>query len=286
METAIGVFSSPNGAEEAVRQLRQQGIPEEAIVLLTRSENEAKATARGLAVIVGGLAEGAADTSVAIADFLLPGIGPVFALGFGGITLLRLAGIRAASAVGLSLVDEGKTQRPVLDEKRQDTAFFREVLEEGRSLVVVRTESMKLVTSACAILDRLGLGIEEKTLDELKTTTRQVGEAVVIDISGRITVGEGTLVLREIVRNWAESGKKNIVLNLAEVSYMDSSGLGELVRTHTTIRNREGELKLVNLSKLVEDLLHITKLSSVFDIHADEASAINSFGQSSKRSVA
>jgi anti-sigma B factor antagonist len=286
LETAIGVFSSRHGAEEAVEQLRQQGVPEEAIVFLTWSENEAKVAARRFAAIAG-LRSGAADASVAIAEFLLPGLGTVFALGFGKVTLLRLAAVRAASAVGLHVMDGEKIPQQVADvtseEKSKYAAFFREVLKEGRSLVVVRTESRELVASACVILDRLGLGLEERTSSELRITSRQVGEAVVIEMSGRIKVGEGNLLLREMVGNLAESGKKNIVLNLGEVTYMDSSGLGELVKTHSTIRKLQGELKLVNLSKRVEELLQMTKLSSVFDIYEDEASAIGSFGRHSLR---
>lgn len=298
METAMGVFSSRHGAEKAVKQLRQQGIPEEAIVFLTWSEDEAKVAARRLARI-SGLAGGAADASVAIAEFLLPGMGTVFALGFGKVTLLRLAAARAASAVGLHVMEGKKILGPIAnvtagvsshassdvtdDEKSKYAAFFREVLKEGRSLVVVRTESRELVASACVILDRLGLGLEERTSSELRITSRQVGEVVVLDMSGRITVGEGNLLLREMVGNLVESGKKNIVLNLGEVTYVDSSGLGELVKTHTTIRNLQGELKLVSLSKRVEDLLQMTKLSSVFDIYEDEPSAMGSFGRHSLR---
>lgn len=307
METAIGVFSSRRDAEEAVKQLRQQGVPEEAIVFLTWSENEAKVAARRLAAFAG-LAGGAADASVAIAEFLLPGLGTVFALGFGKVTLLRLAAVRAASAVGLLVMDAQKIPQPVADvmsdeasdvtyeEKAKYAAFFREILKEGRSLVVVGTESRELVASACVILDRLGLqlgkpGLEEMTSSELRIISRQVGDAVVvpavapviIDMSGRITVGEGNLLLREIVGNLVESGKKDIVLNLGDVTYVDSSGLGELVRTLTTIRNLHGELKLVNLSKRVEELLQMTRLSSVFDIYEDEASAIAAFGGHSLR---
>ncbi|HZQ17608.1 MAG TPA: STAS domain-containing protein [Terriglobales bacterium] len=86
-----------------------------------------------------------------------------------------------------------------------------------------------------------------------------------------------------MVGNLAESGKKNIVLNLGGVTYVDSSGLGELVKTHVTIRNLQGEVKLVNLSKRVKELLQMTKLVSVFDIYEDEASAIVSFGRQSLR---
>ena len=83
--------------------------------------------------------------------------------------------------------------------------------------------------------------------------------------------------MREIVRDLAEKGTRKIVLNLAEVDYVDSSGLGELVKTHTTMRNNDGELKLANLNRRLQDLLEMTRLSAVFDIQKDEASAINSF---------
>src|SRR2546428_9799487 len=107
---------------------------------------------------------------------------------------------------------------------------------------------------------------------------RQLGDAAVLDISGRITLGQGNVILRDIVRDLADKGHKRIVLNLAEVQYIDSSGVGELVKAHTTIKNQGGELKLTNLNKRVHDLLHMTRLSAVFDIQKDEASAIKSFG--------
>jgi len=102
----------------------------------------------------------------------------------------------------------------------------------------------------------------------------------VLDISGRITLGEGNVILREVVRDLADKGAKAIVLNLGEVQYIDSSGIGELVKAHTTIRNQGGHLKLTNLNKRVNDLLQLTRLSAVFDIQKDETSAIESFGPS------
>jgi anti-sigma B factor antagonist len=117
-----------------------------------------------------------------------------------------------------------------------------------------------------------------KTPLKMQTGTRQIGDFIVLDVIGRITVGEGNVMLREIVRDLADKGNKQIVLNLAEVNYIDSSGLGELVKTHTTIRNRGGELKLANLNKRVHDLLEMTRLSAVFDIQKDEADALRSFG--------
>ena len=112
----------------------------------------------------------------------------------------------------------------------------------------------------------------------MQTSARKVGGVTILDISGRITLGEGNVILREIVRDLAEKGAKAIVLNLGEVQYVDSSGIGELVKAHTTIRNQGGQLKLTNLNKRVHDLFELTRLSAVFDIQKDETSAIKSFG--------
>jgi anti-sigma B factor antagonist len=111
----------------------------------------------------------------------------------------------------------------------------------------------------------------------VKLTTRQVGEVTVIDAAGRITLGEGASTFRDTVRDLAASGHKKLLLNLADVSYIDSSGIGELVSGFTTIANQGGTLKLLNLTKRVKDLLQITKLYTVFDVHEDEAAAVRSF---------
>jgi len=284
METAIGVFSSRDRAEQAVKELRKEGIPEEAIVFLTRSESEVRSSGKEFGATVGGFAGGAAGMSAGVvaATLLLPGIGTVFALGFGAAALLGLAGAGAGAAVGSAATSDANAPQPTPDDKcSEDVAFFRETLKAGRSLVVVRTESQQTATSACAILDRLGLGIQGKTPVKMQTVTRHVGEVAVIDVSGRITLGEGNVMLREVVRDLMDQGHKRIVLNLNEVNYVDSSGVGELVKTHATIRNRGGVLKLANLNKRVNDLLQMTRLSSVFDIHKDEAAAIASCGKSS-----
>jgi len=283
METAIGVFTSRDRAEEAVKELHQRGVPEEAIVFLTRSENEAKSIAKEFGAYVGGFVGGAAGmtTGVVAATLLLPGIGTVFALGFGAATLLGLAGAGAGASVGSAAAHNADAPKPTAAEKSsEDVAFFREVLKEGRSLIVVRTESQQLATSACEVLDRLGLGMQGRTPVKMQTATRHVGAVTILDVSGRITLGEGNVMLREIVRDLAEKGRKAIVLNLGEVHYIDSSGVGELVKAHTTIRNQGGQLKLTNLNKRVHDLLQMTRLSAVFDVQKDEASAIKSFGDS------
>ena len=111
----------------------------------------------------------------------------------------------------------------------------------------------------------------------VKLTTRQVGDVTVVDVAGRITLGEGSATLRDAMRDMVSKNQKKILLNLGEVSYIDSSGIGELVSGFTTVTNSGGALKLLNLNKRVKDLLQITKLYTVFDVHEDEAGAIRSF---------
>jgi anti-sigma B factor antagonist len=288
METAIGVFASRDSAEGSVKELLQEGVPESSLVFLTRSESEAKTVGKQLGAFAGGFAGGAAGMTagVAAATLLLPGIGAVFALGFGAAALLGLAGAGAGATTGGAMAHEAGAPQPTTDQKAsEDVAFFREVLKEGRSVVVVRTESQETAATACSILDRLGLGMQERTPIKMQTVTRQVGEVIILDVSGRITLGEGNVMLREIVRDLAEKGNNSIVLNLGKVVYIDSSGIGELVKAHTTIRNRGGLLKLTNLNQRVHDLLQMTRLSNVFDIEKDEASALTSFKDQSSKGV-
>ena len=107
--------------------------------------------------------------------------------------------------------------------------------------------------------------------------THKVNDVAVLDLSGRITLGEGSVQLRDAVRDLLSKGSKQILLNLGDVTYIDSSGIGELVSAFTTVKNSGGELKLLNLTKKVHDLLQITKLYTVFDVKDDEATAISSF---------
>ena len=113
----------------------------------------------------------------------------------------------------------------------------------------------------------------------MKVGSRVVDGVTIVDCSGRITLGEGSVILRDTVRDLLAKGNKKIVLNLQDVNYIDSSGIGELVSAFTTIRNQGGELKLLNLTKKVHDLLQITKLYTVFDIKDDEAAAVGSFAK-------
>lgn len=111
----------------------------------------------------------------------------------------------------------------------------------------------------------------------VKLIIRQVGDVTVIDAAGRITLGDGASTLRDEIRDLAAKGDKKILLNLSEVSYIDSSGIGELVSGFTTVTNHGGQLKLLGLSKRVKDLLQITKLYTVFEVFDDEAAAVRSF---------
>lgn len=111
----------------------------------------------------------------------------------------------------------------------------------------------------------------------LKINKREADGITVVEMSGRLTLGDATVQLRETMRGLLESGKKKIVLNLGEVGYIDSSGLGELVSNFTTVKNQGGELKLASLTQKVNDLLTVTKLYTVFEVHNDEAAAIQSF---------
>jgi anti-sigma B factor antagonist len=111
----------------------------------------------------------------------------------------------------------------------------------------------------------------------VKLSTRQVGNVTVVDVAGRITLGEGSSALRETLRDLVAKNQNKILLNLADVSYIDSSGIGELVSGYTTVTNTGGALKLLNLNKRVKDLLQITKLYTVFEVHEDEAAAIRSY---------
>ena len=111
----------------------------------------------------------------------------------------------------------------------------------------------------------------------LKTSNRQVDGITIVNCSGRITLGEGSVVLRDSVKDLLTKGQKKILLNLGDVNYIDSSGIGELVSAYTTVKNQGGELKLLNLTKKVHDLLQITKLYTVFDVRDDETSAVKAF---------
>ena len=112
---------------------------------------------------------------------------------------------------------------------------------------------------------------------ELDIKERQAGDVTVLDMDGKITIGEGSVALRSAIRRLLEEGKKKILLNLRGVGYIDSSGIGELVSSHTTISREQGQLKMLGLTEKIKELLVITKLLTVFDTYTDESEALNSF---------
>lgn len=112
---------------------------------------------------------------------------------------------------------------------------------------------------------------------ELNISERQAGDVTILDMSGKVTIGEGSVALRNTIRRLLGEGKKNILLNLGEVGYIDSSGIGELVSSFTAVNKEGGKLKLLNLTQKIQDLLAITKLLTVFDTFEDEGEALQSF---------
>lgn len=112
---------------------------------------------------------------------------------------------------------------------------------------------------------------------ELEVNERQAGDVTILDMSGTVRIGEGSIALRDAIRGLADTGKKKILLNLANVNYVDSSGIGELIANYTTVSRQGGQLKLLNLTERIQNLLVITKLLTVFDTFEDEGEALKSF---------
>lgn len=112
---------------------------------------------------------------------------------------------------------------------------------------------------------------------ELNITERQAGDITILDLNGKVTIGEGSVALRTTIRRLLGEGKKKIILNLAQVGYVDSSGIGEFVSSFTAVNKEGGTLKLLSLTQKIQDLLAITKLLTVFDVYDSEADALSSF---------
>jgi anti-sigma B factor antagonist len=290
VETAIGVFSTRDRAEEAVKELLEHHVPERSMVFLTRSESEAKTVGKQFGAVAGGVVGGAAGMSagvVAAALLAVPGIGPVFALGFGAAALLGLVGAGTGSAVGARIGEDSAAPMPTSGAgSAEDLAFFRRVLNEGHSLIVVRTESSQIAATSCEILDRLGLGMKKGTAPTSLVSTREMDGPMIADFAGKIALAEGTMLLRDTIRDFLKNGNNRIILNLQAVDFIDSAGLGELVRALASIRSHGGQLKLVNPSENVHHLLKITKLDRVFDIENDEGNALMSLRQNSNAKAA
>ncbi len=283
METAIGAFSSREKAEEAVKELLERRVPEGSLVYFTRSESEAKTVGKQLGAYAGGMVGGATGMSagvIAATVLMVPAIGPIFALGFGAAALLGLVGAGTGSALGASISEDPNVLPPTSGiGSSEDAVFFRRVLNEGRSLIIVRTDSSEIAATSCEILNRLGLSMKKGTAPKSMVSRREADGVAIADIVGKLALTEGTVLLRDTVRDFLALGNNRIILNLEAVDFMDSAGLGELVRTHASIRSHGGQLKLMHPSENVHKLLKITKLDRVFEIEPDEESALRSIHQ-------
>lgn len=290
METAIGVFTSRERAETALKELLERRVPEDAIVYLTRSETEAVALGKeigGYAGTVAGGAVGLGAGMVAASLALIPGVGQVFALGVGAAALLGIIGKKAGAAAGAKLTQSIDV---AMDPKSaEDAELFLDVLKKGRALIVVRTASREVARVACEVLDRLGVAgaappptaaIPES--ERMQASVRAAGDGVtVLEIRGRIMLGEGNIILRDAVEDLVAKGNVLVLLDLREVEHIDSAGLGEMVRSHTALRKVGGQLKLLHPSAKIKDMLRMSMLHKVFDVQENEATAIKSFGKSS-----
>jgi len=279
METAIGVFASRERAESAVRDLVRQQVPKDSIIFLSKSESEAVALGKEMGSYAGGFVGGSAGLAGAtVASLAIPGIGLVFALGVGATALLGWIGAGTGAAIGKAISTGGGVMEPTTHgQSAEDAAFFREVLNAGRSLIVVRTESLDVAKAACAILDQQGIGMQGHAPGRMEAASRLADGVTVLDVRGRITLGEGNVVLRDIIHGFLDKGSRKILLNLKDVDYVDSAGLGELVRGYTTVRKQGGQLKFLNLSERVRTLLQATGLLAVFEIFDSESAALKSF---------
>jgi anti-sigma B factor antagonist len=151
------------------------------------------------------------------------------------------------------------------------------IYRSGASIAYVPTEKLFDRQNQKSKIKNRKSDKETPKMAELNIAERQAGDVTVLDMDGKITIGEGSVALRTAVRRMLEENKKKILLNLARVGYIDSSGIGELVSSYTAINKDGGQLKLLNLTQKLQDLLTITKLLTVFDVYESESEALNSF---------
>ena len=284
MEIAIGIFDSTERAEQAVKDLRQNQIPGQAIIFLTGSENEAMSFTKELGAYVGGVMGGAVQFTagqIGSALALVPGFGQVYAIGLGAAALLHYLGSKVGATAVKRSLEASRFTLTKPEKSAIDTAYFIDVLKHGRSIVIVQTKFHDVAAEATAILDRLGLGKQTPTASKGESSTRRVEGVAIVDLRGRIDFGDGSKRLREILGDLVTRGTKKVLLNMKEVDFVDSSGIGEMVRGHVQLAKIGGQLKLVNLSKHVHMLLQVTSLNKVFEIFDNELDGIKSFASGS-----
>jgi anti-sigma B factor antagonist len=289
VEIAIGIFDSTERAEQAVKELRQNQIPGQAIIFLTGSENEAMSFTNELGAYVGGVMGGAVQFTagqIGSALAMVPGFGQVYAIGLGAAALLHYLGSKVGATAVKRSLEASRFKLTAPEQSAIDTAYFIDVLKHGRSIVMVQTKFRDVAAEATAILDRLGLGKQTPTASKAESSTRRVEGVSIVDLRGRIDFGDGSARLREILGDLVTRGKTKVLLNMKDVDFVDSSGIGEMVRGHVQLAKIGGQLKLVNLSKHVNMLLQVTRLNKVFEIFDSELDGIKSFASGSAANLA
>jgi anti-sigma B factor antagonist len=289
VEIAIGIFDSTERAEQAVKDLRQNQIPGQAIIFLTASENEATSFAKEIGAYVGGVMGGAVQFTagqIGSALAMVPGFGQVYAIGLGAAALLHYLGSKVGATAVKRSLEASRFKLTAPEQSAIDTAYFTGVLKHGRSIVIVQTKFRDVAAEATAILDRLGLSKQTPTATKAgSSSTRQVDDVTIVDLRGKIDFGDGSATLRKTVADLVSCGAKKVLLNMKEVDFVDSSGIGEMVRGHVHLAKIGGQLKLVNLSEHMNMLLQVTHLNKVFEIFDDEVEGIKSFASNGSAST-
>lgn len=265
MKTSVGVFSTRDRAEEAVRALLKSKVPPERITFLTLSEPDASSVAQYLQP---QNAQFRAGSPARFSALPIPEIGLVLIQGPDVSDIFEPNSASTPSS--------GQTPRPTSSSQEgdDDASFFRRMLKDGCSVIVVRSNSNQIAAAACEVLDRLSLGIRKTPSVKSGVTVRQIPGAAIATFSGKLALDDGCRQLRETVHALLDGGQLRILLNLERLDFLDSAGLGELVRTHVAVRARGGQLTLINPAPNVRQLLRITKVDQVFDIAPDEFTAM------------
>jgi len=278
MKTAVGVFSNLDRAEQAVRALLKNRVPAERITFLTRSEPEANSIGNHL---YSDSALQNSGTPSRFSVISVSGIGPVLVQGPDVSDILDHPRRVDSSTDRATVSNDPWRQTPVAHGSDDDAAFFCRMLIEGCSVIVVRTDSNQIAMAAVEVLDKLSLGVAKTSKGRGHVSVRQVPGAAIATLSGKLALDDGCLLLRETIRALLDANQLRILLNLERLDFLDSAGLGELVRTHVAVRSRGGQLTLVNPSPNIRHLLQVTRVDRVFEIAPDELTALNKFRRAS-----
>jgi anti-sigma B factor antagonist len=273
MKTAVGVFADRIRAEEAIRALLKNKVPPERITFLTRSEPEANSISEHLQSTT--VLQHTVGTPARFSVLSISGVGPVLVQGPDIADLFDRPVRDQSLAAPAQASNDPWRQSSASHGSEDDAAFFRRMLNDGCSVIVVRSDSNQIAAAACEVLDTLSLGIRKTTAGKGHINVRQIPGAAIATFSGKLALDDGCRLLRETVHALLDAGQLRILLNLERLDFLDSAGLGELVRTHVAIRARGGQLTLINPAPNVRQLLRMTRVDQVFDIAHDELSALS-----------